>query len=357
MICFSRSLTAFVWTAVGCLALMVVAVAPAPAQSGNSAAPPVTWYRNLQYGMSRMLAEQRPGIVVFYTKGAAPVQRMHHTTLTEPSVMSLLGGMVCVAVDVADSPELRKQYDIHRVPTVLMLDARGREIDRTVKYKTPRVFLQYLERFQHALEKSHGSAIGAFTTSAVDVTQPTPYTKPTVVTFDSPHGSERQVWIIGDFNDWRNAATPMSYYNGEWQVTLHLEVGQTYEYLFIISEEDGWIKDPKNPLSRPNPYGSENSVLAPGAVRQSPVVNGNSVLFTLYAPDVQEVRVAGNFTNWQKVPMYRHSNNPNFWGLKYDLPAGEYFYKLVVDGEWMYDPENYTPAMEGENMNSSFVVR
>jgi hypothetical protein len=55
--------------------------------------------------------------------------------------------------------------------------------------------------------------------------------------------------------------------------------------------------------------------------------------------------------------MYRNPTDPAMWGIKYDLPPGEYQYKYVIDGTWLPDPENYTPQFEGDNINSTFVVK
>src|SRR5580704_9118916 len=50
------------------------------------------------------------------------------------------------------------------------------------------------------------------------------------------------------------------------------------------------------------------------------------------------VGIAGEFTNWNLLPMTRNSSG--VWSLTLHLKPGFYGYKLVVDGEWVLDPAN-----------------
>ena len=70
----------------------------------------------------------------------------------------------------------------------------------------------------------------------------------------------RAVTLVGDFNDWGVAATPMAFdpLLECWTVTIALQPGR-YEYKFFV---DGaiWWNDPNAPKV-PNVWGSENSYL------------------------------------------------------------------------------------------------
>ncbi|MDH3197731.1 MAG: AAA family ATPase [Candidatus Krumholzibacteria bacterium] len=65
------------------------------------------------------------------------------------------------------------------------------------------------------------------------------------------------------------------------------------------------------------------------------------VLFSLDAPDANEVRVTGEFNNWSRggTPMKRDAAD-GLWKAVLDVPAGEYEYRFIVDGVWVRDPNN-----------------
>lgn len=73
------------------------------------------------------------------------------------------------------------------------------------------------------------------------------------------------VTLVGDFNDWNRAATPMEPAAGDgvWAVTVPLEAGR-YRYAFLI---DGtrWLTDPSAPRSLDDDFGPPNSVVTVGA--------------------------------------------------------------------------------------------
>jgi len=65
------------------------------------------------------------------------------------------------------------------------------------------------------------------------------------------------------------------------------------------------------------------------------------VLFTLDAPDADEVLVTGEFTNWSRegIPLERDAADGR-WKAIIDIEPGEYEYRFVVDGVWIRDPNN-----------------
>ncbi|MEJ7810625.1 MAG: isoamylase early set domain-containing protein [Gemmatimonadaceae bacterium] len=69
------------------------------------------------------------------------------------------------------------------------------------------------------------------------------------------------VAVVGDFNDWDPAGTPLqrTRANGVWAITLPLAPGR-YQYTFVI---DGtrWMPDPQAPRALENDFGRPNSVL------------------------------------------------------------------------------------------------
>lgn len=68
----------------------------------------------------------------------------------------------------------------------------------------------------------------------------------------------------------------------------------------------------------------------------------------------REVKLAGSFTNWQAgaFAMQRHDSG---WVARVILPPGKHFYKFIVDGKWMTDPDNLLEENDGRgNTNSVY---
>jgi predicted carbohydrate-binding protein with CBM48 len=84
-------------------------------------------------------------------------------------------------------------------------------------------------------------------------------TRPVLIRLAAPASS--RVAVVGDFNDWDPAATPLrpAGDGGIWTVELHLKPGR-YHYTFLI---DGrrWASDPAEPRAAESDFGAPMSVL------------------------------------------------------------------------------------------------
>jgi len=82
--------------------------------------------------------------------------------------------------------------------------------------------------------------------------------KPAVrLELEAPQAND--VYLVGTFNDWHPAATPMLRLdNGHWAKDIALPPGR-YEYLFVVDGQ--WKPDPKAAEMAPNPFGGTNCVL------------------------------------------------------------------------------------------------
>jgi hypothetical protein len=67
---------------------------------------------------------------------------------------------------------------------------------------------------------------------------------------------------------------------------------------------------------------------------------GDEVLFAAKFAEARKVMIAGDFNNWTPIstPMARDNNGQ--WRIRLPLPRGRYKYRLVVDGQWVTDPNN-----------------
>ncbi len=73
----------------------------------------------------------------------------------------------------------------------------------------------------------------------------------------------------------------------------------------------------------------------------SPVVTGEGVLFSYYAPDAKKVDVVADFNEWQvnDTPL-KNMEGTGLWQKLVPLTKGRYEYKFFVDGHWRTDPDN-----------------
>ena len=64
------------------------------------------------------------------------------------------------------------------------------------------------------------------------------------------------------------------------------------------------------------------------------------VMFSVFAPEAQEVHIVGEFNNWQVNGVSRMMQNSGTWSKKLELVPGKYRYRFVVDGNWVEDSSN-----------------
>ena len=89
---------------------------------------------------------------------------------------------------------------------------------------------------------------------------PQPPVSDTVVKFVISLPRAQQVSLVGDFNDWDVAKTPMirSARGGLWTLTVPLRAGR-HVYAFVV-DGSSWIADPSAPFAPDDGFGHANSV-------------------------------------------------------------------------------------------------
>jgi 1,4-alpha-glucan branching enzyme len=83
-----------------------------------------------------------------------------------------------------------------------------------------------------------------------------------------------------------------------------------------------------------------------------------TITFRLYAPEAQNVAIAGTFNEWDVTshPMERSQKGENgyvYWHIPMRLQPGTYQYRFLVDGLWRNDPASnqYMPNEFGSLNN------
>ncbi|MFH0856142.1 MAG: AAA family ATPase [Candidatus Omnitrophota bacterium] len=86
--------------------------------------------------------------------------------------------------------------------------------------------------------------------------------KLTEVMFSVVAPEAKEVYVTGEFNNWKlEASGRMLKNNGTWSKKLNLTSGK-YRYRFVI--DGNWTEDSSNPLKEKNPYGSIDSLIEIG---------------------------------------------------------------------------------------------
>jgi hypothetical protein len=60
--------------------------------------------------------------------------------------------------------------------------------------------------------------------------------------------------------------------------------------------------------------------------------------FHLGAPSAKSVKLAADFTEWEKFPLDMMKSEDGLWFITVPLPPGSYSYRFIVDGQWHDDP-------------------
>lgn len=68
--------------------------------------------------------------------------------------------------------------------------------------------------------------------------------------------------------------------------------------------------------------------------RRSPV----ETEFHLEAPRAGSVKLAADFTDWEKCPLDMAKLESGVWQVVVPLPPGDHSYRFIVDGKWCDDP-------------------
>jgi 1,4-alpha-glucan branching enzyme len=83
------------------------------------------------------------------------------------------------------------------------------------------------------------------------------------VTFELPSNMwAERVNLVGEFNDWDTAATPMSRSRSDanWKASMDLEAGKRYRFRYLVDGKE-WLNDWHADDHIENPYGSYDSII------------------------------------------------------------------------------------------------
>jgi 1,4-alpha-glucan branching enzyme len=68
------------------------------------------------------------------------------------------------------------------------------------------------------------------------------------------------------------------------------------------------------------------------------------------------VNLAGTFNDWKPAAIVCGKEQGE-WLCRVDLRPGKYFYKFIVDGNWILDPANPATEPDGRGNTNSVLVK
>jgi chromosome partitioning protein len=85
---------------------------------------------------------------------------------------------------------------------------------------------------------------------------------------------------------------------------------------------------------------------------------GREIIFAARFETARRVSIAGDFNNWSPdATVMQQGRKEGEWRMSLPLQPGRYRYRLVVDGQWMTDPNNtYVEANQFGELNNVFEV-
>jgi thiol:disulfide interchange protein len=128
------------------LALVAVAASVACRRESHTPVSALKWEPSMAAALSRASSDHKPVMVDFYTDWCGWCKRLEGTTLTDARVLRALDRFVVVKLNAEkDGRPEADRFGVRGYPTIVFLDATGKEIGRIPGYLEADGFLQELE--------------------------------------------------------------------------------------------------------------------------------------------------------------------------------------------------------------------
>ncbi|HEX5131749.1 MAG TPA: cytochrome c biogenesis protein CcdA, partial [Candidatus Krumholzibacteria bacterium] len=120
---------------------------------GRHAEAGIAWVPYAETRLAAAAAAGKPVVIDFSADWCLPCKELEHETFADPQVIDVVGGMVPLRADLtahgsADVRALREKFDIRGVPTIIFIDATGKERSdlRAVEFIDSEEFLSRLNQ-------------------------------------------------------------------------------------------------------------------------------------------------------------------------------------------------------------------
>lgn len=132
--------------AVGAGLIVLAAWLAMPAARGSS----IAWVDYSEVALEAAKQEGRPVLIDFVADWCIPCHEMEATTFADRRVASLAQSFLMLRADLTMETDATKavteRFDVRGVPTLILLDANGREVQRMVGYVSPEELVAAMEK-------------------------------------------------------------------------------------------------------------------------------------------------------------------------------------------------------------------
>ncbi|MDD5615536.1 MAG: thioredoxin domain-containing protein [Candidatus Methanoperedens sp.] len=118
----------------------------------TASAADTKWY-SYEDGMVAAGSLNMPVILDFYADWCSPCIAMEEGTYPDPRVVLELSDFVAIKVDTQKRIDIETKYGIAYYPTVVFLDAQGRELSRHIGYLGPEDMVEEIKKSRGMLPK------------------------------------------------------------------------------------------------------------------------------------------------------------------------------------------------------------
>ena len=106
-----------------------------------------TWRTDFEQARADAQRQQLPLLIHFYAEWCSPCRRMDREVLHAPQLTRLLNRkLIAVKVDSDRNPHLVKKYAVRVLPSDVIIDPQGRQLQQSTGYLSPAAYLAKLNR-------------------------------------------------------------------------------------------------------------------------------------------------------------------------------------------------------------------
>jgi len=105
----------------------------------------LTWVTGLEAGTKEATAQKKPMMVDFYADWCSWCKKLDEETYTDATVIEKAKSFVCVKVNADEDKANGSKYKVEGLPTILFLDASGKEIHRVTGYEPGAEFAKEMD--------------------------------------------------------------------------------------------------------------------------------------------------------------------------------------------------------------------
>lgn len=105
----------------------------------------IAWLTDLDAALAKSKETGRPVMVDFFATWCPPCKMLDAQTYSDPRVIEASKNWIMVRIDLDKNKALARQYQISSIPTIVLLQPDGKEVNRTAGFIPPGPMLSMLQ--------------------------------------------------------------------------------------------------------------------------------------------------------------------------------------------------------------------